>query len=329
MMYEVMIVDDERLMGESLRQMVDAVAGFKATYYAQSGEEALAVLEERSFDLIFLDIFMPGISGITVCQEIRERRLRSDVIIISAFSDPAFIEENLGGMISDYLPKPISARTIEKCLTRYKESHPGIERDLQKKLRAQLATRDYAKMCTAVAEVLGEIDAREQGDGAKIDRGLRELQRSLRFDLERDSAVEGFTVGDYHRGEEILWALLLEKTMDQLYQKAAVHSHPKLAPVFAYIDDHLAAELGLGAITENCHISQTYLSMLFKQELGVSVMEYIHLRKIAKAKLIFATTEDSMVDVAYQLGYNESTYFSKIFKKYEGITIKEYKRRMK
>ena len=47
------------------------------------------------------------------------------------------------------------------------------------------------------------------------------------------------------------------------------------------------------------------------------------------AKGYFYFTEDSIADVAFRLGYNESSYFSKVFKKYEKMTVKEYKNKIR
>ena len=49
------------------------------------------------------------------------------------------------------------------------------------------------------------------------------------------------------------------------------------------------------------------------------------MKKIHLAKTYFYFNKDSIVDVAFKLGYNESSYFSKVFKKYENMTVKEYK----
>ena len=58
---------------------------------------------------------------------------------------------------------------------------------------------------------------------------------------------------------------------------------------------------------------------------GLSVTDYIHLRKIQEAKSLILFSNKTMTDIAYELSYNESTYFSKVFKKYEGITIQKFK----
>lgn len=51
------------------------------------------------------------------------------------------------------------------------------------------------------------------------------------------------------------------------------------------------------------------------------------MRKLHLAKGYFYFTEDSIAEVAFRLGYNESSYFSKVFKKFENMTVKQYKKK--
>ena len=53
--------------------------------------------------------------------------------------------------------------------------------------------------------------------------------------------------------------------------------------------------------------------------MGVSTMDYVQRRKLLEAKKLLSFRTSMLGDIAYELGYNESSYFSKVFKKYEGI----------
>ena len=54
-------------------------------------------------------------------------------------------------------------------------------------------------------------------------------------------------------------------------------------------------------------------------------MDYLHIRKLHRAKTILAHEKKNAAETAHLLGYNEAGYFSKVFKKYEGITVQQYK----
>ena len=82
-------------------------------------------------------------------------------------------------------------------------------------------------------------------------------------------------------------------------------------------------------ITEGSMISQGYLSRIFRDQFGISMMEYIRLRKIQMVKINFIFTTHNTSDVAFMLGFIESSYLQKVFQKVEGISIQEFKNRLK
>ena len=101
--------------------------------------------------------------------------------------------------------------------------------------------------------------------------------------------------------------------------------YPLLDNIFLYIDQHIKEEITLNKIIENCAVSQGYLSRIFRSQFHVSVTEYLHMKKMHLAKGYFYFTEDSIGEVAFRLGYSESSYFSRVFKKSTGISPSEYK----
>jgi two-component system response regulator YesN len=102
-----------------------------------------------------------------------------------------------------------------------------------------------------------------------------------------------------------------------------------LENIFIYIEKHIKEDITLNSIIENCAISQGYLSRIFREQFQVSVTEYLHMKKLHLAKGYFYFTEDSIAEVAFRLGYNESSYFSKVFKKFENMTVKQYKNKIR
>lgn len=101
--------------------------------------------------------------------------------------------------------------------------------------------------------------------------------------------------------------------------------YPVLEPVFPYINQHLKENISLADIVSHCDISQGYLSRLFKQNFGITVMDYIHLCKIRQAKVWMNQIHMSIGDISFELGYSEPSYFSKIFRKFEGTPAQEYR----
>ena len=95
----------------------------------------------------------------------------------------------------------------------------------------------------------------------------------------------------------------------------------------SYIDSNLASSLSLDQIAGEIPINPSYLSRTFKKETGQALTEYINLARIEKAKELLSDTESLNYEVAEQVGFHDPAYFSAIFKKYTGISPKEYKNR--
>lgn len=127
--YSLLIVDDEAQMRE-LICMYARREGYRCTE-AEDGEQALMLLERQAFDLIVLDVMMPGLDGLTFCMKVRET---SDIpiIFVTARGGEADKVSGLKMGADDYVVKPFSPREllarIEALLRR---THPsggsGIE----------------------------------------------------------------------------------------------------------------------------------------------------------------------------------------------------------
>jgi CheY-like chemotaxis protein len=109
----VLIVDDEESTRLLLERILESVAGLEMTL-AGNGEEALELLSGRSFDLILLDLLMPGIGGIEALTRMRGSAANRDtpVIVVSmlADADTKVVCQSMG--VVDYLVKPIQRQAI-------------------------------------------------------------------------------------------------------------------------------------------------------------------------------------------------------------------------
>ena len=79
---------------------------------AKCGDEALDLLKESSYDLIFLDENMPGLSGLETLTVIKEKYTNTPVIMITKSEEESIMEEAIGSKIADYLIKPVNPNQI-------------------------------------------------------------------------------------------------------------------------------------------------------------------------------------------------------------------------
>ena len=93
-----------------------------------------------------------------------------------------------------------------------------------------------------------------------------------------------------------------------------------------YVEEHIGEKITLGSIASHINMNESYISRLFKQETGMNIINYINIRKMEKAKELLGEKNMIVKDVAYALGFEEQSYFNRMFNKYFGVNPKEYKR---
>ena len=93
-----------------------------------------------------------------------------------------------------------------------------------------------------------------------------------------------------------------------------------------YIQEHLQEKLSVKEIAERIGLSTDYYAKLFYKEMGVSVKDYVAETKISTAANMLIYSDYSYTDIALTLGYSSQSAFISVFKKYRGITPKEYRR---
>ncbi len=102
------------------------------------------------------------------------------------------------------------------------------------------------------------------------------------------------------------------------------HTNYTVNMVKQYIHDHATEKLNLNDVSSMFNITPNYLSQLFKKYNDVGFNEYITGIKIAKAKEMLAEGQMKIYEISDALGFESSFYFSKVFKKMEGISPKDY-----
>jgi two-component system response regulator ResD len=121
----VLVVDDEPTIGEVVSRYLER-AGY-ATHVATDGYEAIELAAERQPDLIVLDLMLPGIDGLTVMKQIRDRE-RVPVILLTAKGEPGDRVVGLKLGADDYVTKPFSpAELVARVDAVLRRVHPPDE----------------------------------------------------------------------------------------------------------------------------------------------------------------------------------------------------------
>lgn len=127
----ILVVDDEERIRRLLRMYLEREN--YAVEEADNGEDALALALENDYDLILLDIMMPGMDGIKVCEELRKQKA-TPVIMLTAKGEEANRIQGFEAGTDDYIVKPFSPREVVlrvKALLRRSSTTKFLHTDTQ------------------------------------------------------------------------------------------------------------------------------------------------------------------------------------------------------
>ena len=108
--------------------------------------------------------------------------------------------------------------------------------------------------------------------------------------------------------------------------QSAAKSNANVDAAVRFIEEHFAEDLSVERIADAVGLNPAYVSRIFKQETGRTILEYLTLRRIHESKRLLTTTKSNLQDVAQSVGYNNINSFIRFFRKYEGITPGEYRK---
>lgn len=100
----------------------------------------------------------------------------------------------------------------------------------------------------------------------------------------------------------------------------------RIAKTVLYIRKHLNEAIELEKFAGISCLSKDHFIRLFKKELGTTPLQYINQKKIEKAQLLLITEELAVKEIAFQLAFDDYSYFNRLFKKTTGVTPQEYRR---
>lgn len=115
-----------------------------------------------------------------------------------------------------------------------------------------------------------------------------------------------------------------------MVQEAFLNKYSKdIGTVINHINLNLSTEMSLASLSKLVAITPNYLASSFKKEVGLSIMDYITKKRIELAKEMLEQTNLQTQEIANYIGYNDVSYFSRVFKKQVRMTPTEYRIHMK
>lgn len=118
-MYKVLVVEDDPMVRMINEQYVRMNKDFCIASSVKNGQEALDYIKENKVDLVILDVFMPFMNGVEFLKKLREQKLKTEVIMVTAANDTATLEETMHLGVIDYLVKPFALERFQVALEKF------------------------------------------------------------------------------------------------------------------------------------------------------------------------------------------------------------------
>ena len=118
---------------------------------------------------------------------------------------------------------------------------------------------------------------------------------------------------------------ILERFTDCVFNLADIRHKDVIFQAVNYIRRHYASHLSLDEVARHVHLNASYLSRVFKEEMGMNFVSYVNNLRVETAKRLLLDSTVPLLEVAGMVGFEEQSYFTKVFKRITGITPGKYR----
>ena len=217
------------------------------------------------------------------------------------------------------------------------DRQPVYPIESEKKLQALIRSRDKDGSRKLLNELLGEIFFVSQFDLEAIKVRVLELVVLIsRATIDAGADVNeifGFS-GDYIRKiehftsiEELsVWVTgIMHRFIDYTFDFSRIKHIDAVYKAMEYVRANYDKKMTLDEIARSAYLSRAYLSSIFKEETGESLSAYINRVRIEKSKVLLMDKDVSLIDIANLCGFEDQSYFTRVFKKTVGVSPKKYR----
>lgn len=154
----VLIVDDHDIVRIGLKGFLSGYDDIEIVGEAANGQEAVARTAELTPDIILMDMVMPVMDGIQAIQEIRDRKLKGKIIVLTSFATDDKVFPAIKSGATGYLLKDSAPEELLHAIRKVHNGEPSLAPDIARKLLAELALPEEGKEPTPEPLTPREVD---------------------------------------------------------------------------------------------------------------------------------------------------------------------------
>lgn len=353
-MYRVLIVDDDKLARRGIISMMPwdkyqmSVVG-----EAQNGEQALEFLTENVVDVVFADIDMPAMDGITLMKKCSQLYPELLFVVLTFYEDFQYVQSALRMGAIDYISKlqmeavdcdqllEQISKKIENSIAKHSGTHEaGQAAEEQNKSAGQtvpvhnerewqLLVKSWKEMYWLYDDTVFEQLCRKTMEIGTSVRRIEHALLPLARQAEESAGMAEKDILEYYKPQDFLqW---LKSLREGLYQMAARETKLERIPVcimksVMYVKEHLGEQLHAEETALQINLSRSYFSVNFKKYVGISFKEFVRQERVKAAKKLLSGQKVLVADIAPAVGYEDVNYFIRVFFELTGMTPGEYKK---
>ena len=345
-MYTVVIVDDEPWALQGLAEIIDwNNEGFSIIGQFTDPDEAFEFLCKKEPDVVFTDIRMPGLSGLDLIEMSRVKGLNCEFVLISSYEDFEAAQKGIRLHVWEYILKPYNAEDIHsvtKVLSLHLEKRNDLvsvewndcaEEILRKAGSLQDQLKNYQTMVLYICsrpceepEVLREekwIPFVVKDTGGAYLRVSAESHMS-RLNLPQEDNQKWGVSREHKSGVNSL-PQMLQEAWYALWAGFSYSGSEKVGEIQFYLCKNMNEEFSLKSVAEKYHFSEPYFCTLFKKGIGMSVIHFVQHIRIHYGTYLIRSSEKKLQEIAEEVGFENYSYFGKLFKRYIGQTPEAYR----
>jgi len=117
----------------------------------------------------------------------------------------------------------------------------------------------------------------------------------------------------------------LNEFIELVYSSQDGRKISQIRPAINYIDANYDKSMTLAEIARASHLSVSRLAHVFKEQMGITIIDYVTSVRIERAKHLLLATNQSCTEVCFEAGYNNQSYFTRTFKALVGMTPRQFR----
>lgn len=311
---------------------------------APNGKRALDMIRAEPVDILFTDVKMPYMDGLELADIVSREYPNIKIIVFSAYGEFEYAKRAMKANAVTYLLKPIDINEFEtvmkNTIRQCEEEAIALQQrrntesiDLQwKRTEESFASGEKSGVMEQTRLLLAELAKRGTPGIAYARYVFYDLITKLfkNYAAENGSGLQRrLQQLDTCQGAKAIEALMDEVLDETLFlgRAADLDVSRMVQRIIRIIKNQYGEDLSLDRLAEQVGLAPSYLSYVFKRETGKTLIKYLTDHRMEKARQMLDEGKLKIVQVAKKCGYENQSYFNRLFKQTYGITPKQYKER--